>query len=181
MKIFTRKQIEELVSLPDILDAVERGFVAYSRGDTVIPPVAALHFDFPLGDCHIKYGYMKNGKYYVVKIASGFPDNPKLGIPAGNGVMLLFDKQTGGLLSLLLDEGLLTDLRTAAAGCIAAKYLAPKNVQCIGIVGTGAQAFYQLKLLSFVTECRRVMIWEEIWLKRESSKIILIYMNGKWK
>ena len=102
---------------------------------------------------------MKNGKYYVVKIASGFPDNPKLGIPAGNGVMLLFDKQTGGLLSLLLDEGLLTDLRTAAAGCIAAKYLAPKNVQCIGIVGTGAQAFYQLKLLSFVTECRRVMIW----------------------
>ncbi len=159
MKILTRKQIEELVSIPDILEAIERGFVSYSRGKTVIPPVAALHFDDPKGDCHIKYGYEKNGKYYVVKIASGFPDNPKLGIPAGNGLMLLFDKQTGGLLCQLLDEGYLTDLRTAAAGCIAAKYLAPKNVRCIGIVGTGAQAYYQLKFLSFVTQCRQVMIW----------------------
>ena len=159
MKILTRKQIEQLVSIPAILEAVEQGFMAYSEGETVIPPVAALHFDNPPGDCHIKYGYAKNGKYYVVKIASGFHDNPNLGLPAGNGLMLLFDKQTGALLSVLLDEGYLTDLRTAAAGCIAAKYLAPKNVSCIGIVGTGGQAYYQLKLLSFVTKCRRVMIW----------------------
>lgn len=159
MKILSRKQIEQVVSIPAILEAVEQGFVAYSEGKTVIPPVAALHFDNPPGDCHIKYGYAKDGKYYVVKIASGFHDNPNLGLPAGNGLMLLFDKQTGALLSILLDEGYLTDLRTAAAGCIAAKYLAPKNISCIGIVGTGGQAYYQLKLLSFVTKCRRVMIW----------------------
>ena len=159
MKILTRKQIEQLVSIPAILEAMEQGFVAYSEGNTVIPPVAALHFDNPPGDCHIKYGYAKDGKYYVVKIASGFHDNPNLGLPAGNGLMLLFDKQTGELLSILLDEGYLTDLRTAAAGCIAAKYLAPKNISCIGIVGTGGQAYYQLKLLSFVTKCRQVMIW----------------------
>jgi ornithine cyclodeaminase/alanine dehydrogenase-like protein (mu-crystallin family) len=159
MKILTRTQIEQMVSIPAVLDAVEQGFAVYSRGKTVIPPVAALHFDYPPGDCHIKYGYTKDGIYYVVKIASGFHDNPNLGIPAGNGLMLLFDKQTGGLLAILLDEGYLTDLRTAAAGCIAAKYLAPKNVSCIGIVGTGAQAYYQLKLLSFETKCRRVMIW----------------------
>lgn len=159
MKILSRKQIEQVISIPTILEAVEQGFAAYSEGKTVIPPVAALHFDNPPGDCHIKYGYAKDGKYYVVKIASGFHDNSELGLPAGNGLMLLFDKQTGGLLSILLDEGYLTDLRTAAAGCIAAKYLAPKNISCIGIVGTGAQAYYQLKLLSFVTKCRRVMIW----------------------
>lgn len=159
MKILTRKQIERVVSIPAILETVEQGFVAYSEGKTVIPPVAALHFEDPPGDCHIKYGYAKDGKYYVVKIASGFHDNPNLGLPAGNGLMLLFDKQTGVPLSILLDEGYLTDLRTAAAGCIAAKYLAPKNISCIGIVGTGAQAYFQLKLLSFVTKCRRVMIW----------------------
>jgi ornithine cyclodeaminase len=159
MKILTRKQIEQLVSIPAILEAVEQGFVAYSEGKTVIPPVAALHFNHPPGDCHIKYGYAKDGKYYIVKIASGFHDNPNLGLPAGNGLMLLFDQQTGALLSILLDEGYLTDLRTAAAGYIAAKYLAPKNISSIGIVGTGAQAYYQLKLLSFVTKCRRAMIW----------------------
>lgn len=156
-----------MVSIPEILNAVEQGFVAYSRGECVIPPVAALHFDYPTGDCHIKYGYLKNGKYYVIKIASGFQGNSKLGLPTGNGLMLLFDKQTGGLLSIMLDEGYLTDLRTAAAGCIAAKHLAPKNVSCIGIVGTGAQAYYQLKLLSYVTPCRQVMIWG-----RDESKAI---------
>lgn len=159
MKILSREPIEKLLSIPDILEAIEQGFIAYSQGETVIPPVASLHFEHPPGDCHIKYGYAKKGKYYVVKIASGFYDNPKQGLPSGNGLMLLFDKATGAPLCLLQDEGYLTDLRTAAAGCIAAKYLAPKNVSCVGIIGTGSQAFYQLKLLSFATKCRKALIW----------------------
>src|SRR5689334_23216544 len=124
MKILSRQQIEKLLCFPDILEAIEQGFIAYSQGETVVPPVASLHFEYPPGDCHIKYGYTKKGKYYVVKIASGFHDNPKIGLPAGNGLMLLFNKSTGELLSVLLDEGYLTDIRTGAAGCIAAKYLA---------------------------------------------------------
>lgn len=159
MKILSKEQIVKLLSIPDMLEAIEQGFIAYSQGETVIPPVASLHFEHPPGDCHIKYGYAKKGKYYVVKIASGFYDNPKQGLPSGNGLMLLFDKETGTPLCLLQDEGYLTDMRTAAAGCIAAKYLAPKNVSCVGIIGTGAQAFYQLKLLSFATKCRKALIW----------------------
>lgn len=159
MKTLSREKIKQILSLPMALKAIEKGFVMYSRGETIIPPVASLHFDHPPGDCHIKYGYAKNGKYYVVKIAAGFPDNPKIGLPAGNGLMLLFNKNTGELLSFLFDEGYLTDIRTAAAGSIAAKYLAPKNVSCVGIVGTGAQAYYQLKLLEFGTTCRQAMIW----------------------
>lgn len=159
MKILNRDQIESVLSIPAVLEAVEQGFVAYSQGQTVIPPAAALHFEHPPGDCHIKYGYAKEGKTYVVKIASGFPDNPKSGLPSCNGLMLLFDKQTGTPLSILLDEGYLTDIRTAAAGCLAAKFFAPKIVSCVGILGTGAQAYYQLKLLSHATQCRRGMIW----------------------
>jgi ornithine cyclodeaminase len=159
LKILSRKQIEQILSIPTVLKAIEEGFVIYSRGDAIIPPVASLHFDHPPGDCHIKYGHAKNGKYYVVKIASGFHENSKMGLPTGNGLMLLFNKSTGELLSVLFDEGYLTDIRTAAAGCIAAKYLAPKNVSCVGIVGTGAQAYYQLKLLEFGITCREVMIW----------------------
>lgn len=73
--------------------------------------------------------------------------------------MILFDKSTGIPQCILLDEGYLTDLRTAVAGCIAAKYLAPKKISCIGIVGTGAQAYFQLKLLPFATDCRKVLVW----------------------
>ncbi len=159
MKILTRNEIEKAVSIPKVLEAIERGFIAYSSGQTVVPPVASLHFDSPPGECHIKYGYAKNGNCYVVKIASGFYDNPKHGHPSANGLMLLFDKQTGNPISILLDEGYLTDIRTAAAGCIAAKLLAPRVVSCVGIIGTGAQAYYQLKFLSYATDCRKAMIW----------------------
>ncbi len=159
MQVLTRRQIEACISLPEIIKALEEGFMAYSRKETVIPPVAAMHFQNPPGDCHIKYGYRLQGKYYIVKVASGFPDNPNKGLPSGNGVMLLFDRDTGVLQAILNDEGYLTDLRTAVAGCIAAKYLAPKIVSCIGIVGTGAQAYHQLKLLAYATDCRRVKIW----------------------
>jgi ornithine cyclodeaminase len=159
MKILSKEEIKNAVDFEKILKSIEDGFVAYSKNETVIPPVASLHFENPPGDCHIKYGYAKKGSYYVVKIASGFYENPQLGIPSGNGLMLLFDKQTGKPVCLLLDEGYLTDLRTAVAGCIAAKYLAPKDVRYIGIVGTGTQAYYQLKFLPFVTQCTKVLIW----------------------
>lgn len=159
MKILSREQIEKALSIPKVLKAIEQGFILYSQREAVIPPIGSLHFDQPPGDCHIKYGYSKRGKHYVVKIASGFYENPKHGLPSNNGLMLLFDKQTGKPACILLDEGYLTDIRTAAAGYVAAKFLAPKNVACVGIAGTGAQAYYQLKFLSSVTQCRKAMIW----------------------
>jgi ornithine cyclodeaminase len=176
MKIFDKNQIQKAVNLPEILDAIEKGFVMYSRQQAVIPPVATLHFDHPPGDCHIKYGYAKEGKYYIVKVASGFPDNPSSGIPVGNGLMILFDKKTGVPVCILLDEGYLTDLRTAAAGAIAAKYLAPKHISCIGLIGTGTQAYYQLRLLESVTDCRKVMIWG-----RDKSKALQFSKNPDLK
>jgi ornithine cyclodeaminase len=176
MRIFEKKQIQKAVSFSAILDAIEKGFVIYSRQEAVIPPVGILHFDHPPGDCHIKYGYAKEDKYYIVKVASGFSDNPSIGIPVGNGLMLLFDKKTGMPVCILLDEGYLTDLRTAAAGAIAAKYLAPKHISRIGIIGTGTQAHYQLRLLESVTDCRKVMLWG-----RDRSKALQFSKNPDLK
>ena len=157
MKIIPLERIKEILPSLDLIPAIEAGFVAYSRGEAVVPPVGELLLD--KGDVHIKYGYLKNDDYYVIKIASGFYDNPKLGLPSSNGMMLLFSKETGEPVSILLDEGHLTDVRTAIAGAIAVKYLAPKNVERIGIVGTGIQAHLQLTYLSGVTECKQVLVW----------------------
>ncbi len=159
MKVIDIKQIREVLPRLDLLSAIEQGFVAYSAGQAVIPPVGELLFQDPPGDVHIKYGYLQQDPYYVVKIASGFYKNPILNLPSSNGLMLLFSQQTGELHALLLDEGLLTDVRTAIAGAIAAKYLAPKVVKCIGIVGTGIQAHLQLRYLAQITVCRDVMVW----------------------
>ena len=107
-------QIKEVMSAIDIIPTIEAGFVAYSDGKAVVPPVGELLFSNPPGDVHIKYGYLRDDDHYVIKIASGFYENPKRGLPSSNGLMLLFSQQTGEPVCILLDEGHLTDLRTAA-------------------------------------------------------------------
>jgi ornithine cyclodeaminase len=144
--------------------------VQYAQKKVVVPPVGYMGFDSPPGDLHIKYGYIKNDDYYVIKIASGFYDNPALGLNSSNGMMLLFSQKTGEVKSILMDEGYLTDIRTATAGAVATKYLAPSNVSCIGIVGTGLQARLQLQYLETVTSCRDVIVWGRSKDKLESFK-----------
>lgn len=152
-------EIKRLVDKSQLIREIETGFVLYSSGKVNIPPVGFLHFDQPPGDVHIKYGSIAGDDYYVLKMASAFPGNRALNIPVADGLMLLFSQKTGQLKRILLDEGWLTDMRTAAAGAVAAKHLAAKNVRQIGIVGTGVQARLQLAFLRDVTDCQRCMVW----------------------
>lgn len=158
-KMVGREEIEAVLPKIDLVRIIEEGFVRYSRGEVVVPPVGELLFDNPPGDVHIKYGYIRDDEFYVIKIASGFYDNPRLGLPSTDGMMLVFRQSTGELDRILLDNGCLTTMRTAAAGAVAAKFLAPRNVERIGIVGAGLQARAQLKLLREVTECRKAVVW----------------------
>ena len=125
----------------------------------VVPPVGFLHFDQPPGDVHIKYGYVTGDDFYVLKMASGFYNNAELGLSVADGLILVFSQQTGHLELILLDECWLTDMRTAAAGAVAAKHLAADSIHHIGIVGTGVQARLQLELLKDVVDCQSCFIW----------------------
>ncbi len=157
--VYTRPEIERVIEPRAVIAAMERAFAAYSNGEAVVPPVGALDFEEPPGDCHIKYGYLKGGSTFTVKIATGFWKNSERGLPSSNGVVLVFSSQTGELLTIFQDEGYLTDMRTAAAGAVAAKYLAPGQIDCIAIIGAGLQARLQLDYLREVTACRRVKLW----------------------
>jgi ornithine cyclodeaminase len=156
--VFNLEEIRAVIDEAAVIDAVESAFAAYSRGDAVVPPVGLLHFDDPPGDVHIKYGTVRGGDVYVVKVASGFYDNPKRGLPTSDGLMLVFDAGTGLLGAVLLDEGWLTELRTGAAGAVVARHLAPP-VERIGMIGAGVQGRFQLRALAHVTECRDVVVW----------------------
>ncbi|MEM7354108.1 MAG: ornithine cyclodeaminase family protein [Acidobacteriota bacterium] len=159
MRVIDLDQIRQALESVDVLEEVAAGFVAYSHGESVVPPVGELVLEDPPGDVHIKYGYLRGGETYVIKIASGFYDNPKRGLPSSNGLMLVFDRETGQPQAILLDEGYLTDVRTAAAGALAARHLAPSSVQRIGIVGAGIQARLQLEYLAQICDCRQVLAW----------------------
>jgi ornithine cyclodeaminase len=152
-------EIKKVLVAIDPLPLIEAGFAAYSRGDVVVPPVGELVFADPPGDVHIKYGYIKGDDFYVIKLASGFTDNPKLGLPSGDGLMLVFSQKTGVLEAVLLDEGYLTNLRTAVAGAVVAKYLAPRQVSAVGIVGAGVQGRMQLDWLRRVRKFDQAVVW----------------------
>jgi ornithine cyclodeaminase len=159
VKIFNIDEIKQALEKVNTIEAIEKGFVAYSQGKVVVPPVGEMLFSDPSGEVHIKYGYIRGEIYSVIKIASGFYENIKLGLPTGDGLMLLFSQMTGQLEGILLDEGYLTNVRTAAAGAVAAKYLAPNIIRRIGIFGAGVQGRLQLIYLKTITSCRDVMVW----------------------
>ena len=156
-------QIQEALKHIDpvqgIVNSIEEGFVAYSQGKVVVPPVGELVFEEPRGDTHIKYGYIRQDDYYVIKIASGFYDNPKLGLPTSSGLMLLFSQKTGELIAVLLDDGYLTQVRTAGAGAVVGKYFAPQKVRRVGVFGAGVQGRMQVEYLRYVRDFKDVIVW----------------------
>ena len=158
-KIYTLEQIKNVVETMDFSTEIEQGFIAYSNGQVIVPPVGELIFEDPPGDTHIKYGYIKGDEYYVIKIASGFYQNVKINLPSSSGLMLVFSQKTGALETILLDEGFLTNIRTAVAGEIVAKYMAPKEISTIGVFGTGTMARMQVQALQTVTNCKRLIVW----------------------
>ncbi|MBN2417738.1 ornithine cyclodeaminase family protein [bacterium] len=165
-RIIEKHEIAALLQDVDVIGAMEEGFRAYSAGQVLVPPVAEMLFDDPPGEVHIKYGCITGDDVYAVKIASGFPGNTGRGLPTGNGIVLLFDRATGAVKAVFLDEGLLTDIRTAAAGALAGRYFAPRAVRRIGICGAGTQGRLQLEQLKQVTDCRDVLIYDH---HRENS------------
>ena len=168
-EILRLDEIKRLIDVPQMIQAIEDGFVLYSENKVVVPPVGFLHFDEPPGDVHIKYGFVSEDDYYVLKMASGFYNNAALDLPVADGLILVFSQKTGELKLILLDKCWLTDMRTAAAGAVAAKHLAPKTVRHIGIVGTGVQARMQLEMLRNVVDCKSCFIWG-----RDPSKVQLM-------
>ena len=159
MQIIDRTEILRRLDGVDLISAIETGFVAYSRGEAVVPAPGELLFNDPPGDTHIKYGYIKGQPNFAIKVASGFYQNPGIGLSSSQGLILVMSAKTGEPVALLCDDGVLTDIRTAVAGAIAAKYLAPAQIEVIGVIGSGIQAEYQVDYLQSVRPCKNILIW----------------------
>lgn len=152
-------EIEQRVGNLDVVGLMEQAFAAFSKGEAVMPMPGELLIEDPPGEVHLKYGYFKSGDTYVIKIASGFWNNPAKGLSSSDGLLLVFRKETGELAAVLNDRGRLTDLRTAAAGAAAAKHLAPTDVDTIGVIGNGIQAELQVLALQAVRPCKNLLVW----------------------
>ncbi len=158
--ILTEAELRRSISLDlDVVRVVEEGFAHLVRGLAHVPPIMIIEVPGRRGEIDIKSAYIEGLDTFAVKIASGFQANSAEGLPTSSGMMVLLSAVTGFPQALLLDNGYLTDLRTAAAGAIAAKYLAPAHVGIVGVLGSGAQARYQVRALRLVRDFQRIRVW----------------------
>lgn len=149
--------IRRLIGPPDALRAVRDAFVRHAGGQSALAKPIGFEVTPTGGEVHVKAAHLHGDAIYTVKIASGFYQNASRGLPVSNGLMVAFDAYTGGLIAILMDNGYLTELRTAAAGALAADLLARSDVQRVGVIGCGTQARYQLEALRVVRQFRQVV------------------------
>lgn len=143
----------------DSLRAVAESFGWLHDGRAMVPPVVHIDAADRSGEIDIKTAYVRGIPTFTVKIASFFPDNAQCGLPGGSGMMVVFSASTGFCEAVLLDNGYLTELRTALAGAVAADLLAPSRVETVGVLGTGVQARAQVRCLALVRNFDRVVVW----------------------
>jgi ectoine utilization protein EutC len=139
-------------------EAVALGFTHLSAGRVSMPPVVRVDIAAHRGEVDIKTAYIEGYERFAIKVASGFFDNPALGLPYGSGMMLVMSAVTGHLEAVLLDNGYLTDLRTGVAGALTARHLAPQRIDTAGVIGSGMQARFQLRGLRLVRDFRRLLV-----------------------
>ena len=158
--ILNSAEIKECVQFnAELIPIIEDAFKSLSLGKTVMPPILRVDIEKYHGESDVKAAYIEGLDSFAVKVASGFFNNPKLGLPSSNGLMILLDSETGVIKSVLLDKGYLTDVRTAIAGAIASKYLSNPESSTVAIIGTGIQARMQLEALSLVRDIKNVNVW----------------------
>ncbi|WP_334313224.1 cyclodeaminase [Terrihalobacillus insolitus] len=160
MEIIARTDIVEKVKLNEVVIAViEQAFNDLVQKKVSMPPIMRIDVPENNGEVDIKSAYIEGDDSFAIKISSGFFDNPKLGMPSANGMMLLLSAETGIPKAVLADNGYLTDIRTAAAGAVAAKYLTKRDSKVAGIIGTGAQARLQLQALTLVRDIEKAYVY----------------------
>ena len=170
IKILTEADLRDLVPLDNAaVDCIEQGFTTLAGGRVVMPPIMSLFVPDHNGEVCVKSAYVPGVDSFAVKMSPGFFDNPKLGLPSTSGLLVLFSSTTGQLEALLLDNGYLTDVRTAAAGAVAARHLARADAKNVCIIGAGVQAKLQLRVLRLVRGIERAVIWARDDTKAEAT------------
>jgi alanine dehydrogenase len=145
--LLSEQEIAELLSIEEVMEAVEKAFREKALGYTQMPPKVYLNFSKYNGDVRAMPAYLERLDVASVKIVNSHPENPKkFGMPTVSATVVLLDPRNGALLSIM-GGNTITAMRTAAAGGIAAKYLARRNSKTVSFIGAGVQARAQLPAL----------------------------------
>jgi ectoine utilization protein EutC len=160
VRILTETELRAMLRLDLVaVDCIETAFRRLAEGGVEMPPVLSMAIPDRNGEVDVKTAYVPGLEGFAIKVSPGFFDNPKIGLPSTSGLMVVLSSRTGQVQAVLLDNGYLTDLRTAAAGAVAARALARPDASTACIMGAGLQARMQLQALKLVRPITEAVIW----------------------
>jgi ornithine cyclodeaminase len=160
VRVLTEFDLRGVITLDrEVVDAIGRAFVALSRGGAAMPPVLGLSVARYNGEIDVKTAFLADVPHIAVKISPGYFDNPRIGLPSLNGLMVVLHARTGVVAAILLDNGYLTTLRTAAAGAVAADALARRDARSVAVLGGGEQAWEQVQAVRLVRPVEEIRVW----------------------
>jgi alanine dehydrogenase len=155
--LISKKDVEGILSMKEVMDAVESAFRYKALGRVQMPP--KIYVTFPKGDFRTMPCYIPDLGFGGVKVVNVHPENTrKYNLPTVMATIILIEPETGRPLAIM-DGTWITDMRTGAAGGVAAKYLARRDSKVIGLVGAGAQARAQLLALTEVFGIGEVRVY----------------------
>jgi alanine dehydrogenase len=154
--VLNQADLARLLSLRAAIRAVRKAFIDQAMGRAVMP--SKIYLQVPQGDFRAMPAYLSTTGACGIKWVNVHPRNRVRGLPSVMAALLLNDARTGRLLAIL-DGGLITRLRTAAAAAVASKALARPGSSVLGMVGCGAQAPYQVLALAQVFRLKRIKLW----------------------
>lgn len=144
------------LDLAEVNRAIEAAFADHGYGRVQMPP--KVYITLPTGDFRTMPAYLPSLKIAGVKIVNVHPENPAAGLPTVMALIVILD--TGnGMPVAVLNATHLTDMRTGAAGAVAAKYLAPKKNVTLGLAGTGRQAEAQVRATAEELAIEEIRVW----------------------
>jgi ectoine utilization protein EutC len=155
----TESEIRSLVDLDEARQWVQEAFVSFAEGRAVLPLPMEMQLPAVDGELHVKAAYLEGFPCFAVKAATGFYRNRDAGLPNLGGLVMAFDASTGFPRAVLLDNGYLTEVRTAAAGALAAEVLARPDAAAVAVLGAGGQARYQVEALIRIRPIRQLRAW----------------------
>ena len=162
MQYFT--DTEKHIDLKEVNRAIETAFADHGRGEVQMPP--KLYVTLPEGDFRTMPAYLPSLSLAGVKVVNVHPGNPSRGLPTVMAITVILDIATGAPVAIL-NATKLTDMRTGAAGAVAAKYLSPKKEIILGLIGTGRQAEAQYQAISQELDICEIKCWSRNSLNAE--------------
>ena len=150
--------IRELLPMADCIDIMGDAMLAVSRGQVALSPRSAHALADRYGFLGTMPGSCLEPRIFGCKVMSIIPGNPARGRPTLDGVLLLFDADTGAP-SAVIHGATLTALRTAATSALATRLLARADARTLLVMGNGVQAAEHIDAIRAVRDIRQVVVW----------------------